>query len=147
MTAVAVPRRAHADPDARAAQSPFRSLLGLRVVAWEPDLCVIEIPVRDPLKNFSGAVAGPVVAAAVDMAAAMAGCYTPDPQPTRRAVTLSFTVSFVAPVCEGVIRARAVKAGGGRSVFTSIVTVTNEAGVTIATGQGTFRYVSQREGA
>lgn len=134
-------------PDTRAARSPFRELVGLRVVEWEPGACVVEIPLRESLTNFSGSVAGPVIAAAVDTAAALCGCYAPSPQPTLRAVTLSFTVSFVATASSGTIRARAIMIGGGQQVFTSTVTVTDSDGKTIATGQGTFRYVSLREAA
>lgn len=134
-------------PDARAPLSPFRELLGLRVVEWEPGVCVVEIPLRRSLTNFSGSVAGPVVAAAIDMAAALSGCHTSSPEPTLRAITLSFTVSFVATATDGFIRARAVMVGGGKQVFTSTVTVTDSEGATIATGQGTFRYVSLRESA
>jgi uncharacterized protein (TIGR00369 family) len=144
-TMAAVEADAVTDHESRAAQSAFRSLLGLRIVEWQPDVCVVEIPIRNALRNFSGAAAGPVVAAAVDMAATLAGCYMPGPGPTRRAVTLSLTVSFVAPGTGGIIRARGVKIGGGNSIFTSTVAVTDGSGLTLATGQGTFRYVTLKK--
>ena len=138
---------ARVDPDTRAPKSPFRSLLGLRVVEWGPDVCVVEVPLRDALTNFSGAAAGPVLAAAIDMAGALSGCHMPGLEPTRRAVTLSFAVSFVQASTGGLIRARGVRLGGGKKVFTSTVTVSDHAGHTLATGQGTFRYVTVREAA
>ncbi|MDP3134904.1 MAG: PaaI family thioesterase [Burkholderiaceae bacterium] len=143
MTAVMLAAEAPTVHDTRVVPSPYRDMLGLRVVEWEADVCVVEIPLRDSLRNFSGSVAGPVVAAAMDMAAVLSGCHTPSPLPTRRAVTLALSVAFVAPTFDDVVRARAVKVGGGKNVFTSTVTATDGSGTTIATGQATCRYVAQ----
>lgn len=127
--------------DERAVPSAFRSLLGLRIMEWETNRCVIEIPVTPHLLNFAGVVAGPVVGAAVDMSGTLAGCFSPDPDQRVKSVTLSFTVAFLGSVSSGTLRAVAVKKGGGKKIYTSTVDVFNEQGDVIATGQGTFRYV------
>ena len=128
--------------DERSVPSPFRNLLGLRIMEWEPDRCVVEIPVLPHLLNFVGVVAGPVVAAAVDMAGTLAGCFSAEPQNNRTAVTLSVTVAFLGSVSSGAVRAVAMKKGGGKKIFTSTVDVVSESGDVIATGQGTFRYIN-----
>ncbi|MCK9510694.1 MAG: PaaI family thioesterase [Pigmentiphaga sp.] len=128
--------------DRRAVASPFRDLLDVRILEWERDRCVVEIPVVEQLTNFAGAMAGSVVAAALDMAATLSGCWEPEPTPPRLAVTVTFTITFLAPVKAGSIRASAVKIGGGRQLFTSTITVTAPDGSVAATGQGTFRYVN-----
>ena len=128
--------------DERAVPSAFRSLLGMRIVEWEENRCVVEIPLAPHLLNFAGVIAGPVVGAAVDMGGTLAGCFSPTPGQHLRAVTLSFTVAFMGSVSTGTVRAVAVKKGGGRKIFTSTVDVLSEQGDVIASGQGTFRYVT-----
>lgn len=128
--------------DERSVPSPFRSLIGLRILEWQADRCVVEIPVLPHLLNFVGVVAGPVVASAVDMAGTLAGCFVPVGEDHRKAVTLSFTVAFMGSVSSGAVRAVAVKKGGGKKIFTSTVDVLNDSGDVIASGQGTFRYIN-----
>ena len=130
----------HADPRTAPA-SEFLKLLGLRIVEWAHGRCVVEIPIVGQLTNVTGSVSGAVVAAAVDMAAGLSGCWSPPDEPLRRVVTLSFTVAFMASSSEGVVRATAIKQGGGSNIFTSTVTVTSSSGDVLAVGQGTFRYI------
>lgn len=147
MTSIAAPpnQRQPTEHDLRAVSSPFRDMLGARIVEWMPDRCVVEIPISRPLTNFAGALAGPVVAAAVDMAATLSGCFTPKPQLPLLAVTVNFSVSFVAPITGEYVRAVARKVGGGKRLFTATVDVAAADGSTVAVGQGSFRYVPRRE--
>jgi acyl-coenzyme A thioesterase PaaI-like protein len=43
---------------------------------------------------------------------------------------------------EGIVRAVGTKQGGGKQIFTATVEVFDDAGKMIATGQGTYRYLS-----
>jgi uncharacterized protein (TIGR00369 family) len=139
---LSVPSGAPVEAVARAApSSEFLKLLGLRITEWEDGRCVIEIPVAPQLTNVNGSVSGAVVGAAVDMAGGLAGCWAPAGQPPHRVVTLTFTVSFMASTCEGVVRAVAIKQGGGNKIFTSTVTATASDGTVLAAGQGIFRYI------
>lgn len=136
------PSGAPVEAAARAApSSEFLKLLGLRIAEWEDGRCVVEIPVAPQLTNVNGSVSGAVVGAAVDMAGGLAGCWAPASEPPRRVVTLTFTVSFMASTSVGVVRAVAIKQGGGNKIFTSTVSVTASDGTVLAAGQGTFRYV------
>ncbi|GGC93957.1 PaaI family thioesterase [Chelatococcus reniformis] len=128
--------------DELAIPSPFRDMLGVHVAEWEQGRCAVELDVRPDLVNFSGAIAGPVVAAMVDIAGGLAGCYSPDRDNRITAVTLSVTIAFMGTVKSGRVRAVAVKQGGGRRVYTATVHVYGEDGHMISTGQGTYRYVS-----
>lgn len=128
--------------DERTFPSGFRSTVGLRVVEWEKDRCVVEIMVAPHLTNFAGVISGGAVSSAIDMAATLAGCWTPEPSPPLKAVTVSLAVAFISGTSEGVIRAVAIKQGGGKKIFASTVTVTSELGNVLATGQATLRYVA-----
>lgn len=130
------------DFDRRAVPSPFRALCGMRIMEWEKDRCVIEIAIRPEFRNFSGVLAGPIIGAAVDAGGTLAGCYVDEPGAVIKAISLSFSVTFVGTATEGTIRAVCVKKGGGRKIFNSTVEVFDHKGTLIATGQGIFRYIS-----
>jgi uncharacterized protein (TIGR00369 family) len=127
--------------DKSANPSAFRELIGLRIVEWAQDRCIVELDVRPDLLNFAGVVAGPVIGAIIDMSGNLAGCYGGVEAATAKAVTVSFAVACIGTVSTGRIRAVALKQGGGRTIFTSTVEVFAESGNVIATGLGTFRYV------
>lgn len=122
--------------------SAFRELLGMRVVEMAPDRAIVEFPVLPHLMNYAGMLHGGAVASVIDMAGALAGCYSEDPQQRRFAVTLAFTTSFIATTRAGVVRAVGIKQGGGKQIFTSTVEMFDAGGKLIATGQGTYRYLS-----
>jgi uncharacterized protein (TIGR00369 family) len=127
--------------DQKANPSPFRSLIGLRIVEWELARCLVELDVRPDLTNFSGALAGPIIGAMVDMAGNLAGCYSTELTTSIKAVTITFDVAFVDSVRDGTVSALAVKHGSGRSIYYSTVRVFTANNQTIALGKGTFRYV------
>jgi uncharacterized protein (TIGR00369 family) len=137
---VSHPQERAAGLDKTANPSAFRDLIGLRIVEWAQNRCIVELDVRSDLLNFAGVVAGPVIGAIIDMSGNLAGCYG-GVATTAKAVTVSFTVACIGTVSTGTIRAVALKQGGGRTIFTSTVEVFAESGDLIATGLGTFRYV------
>lgn len=122
--------------------SPFRELLGMRVVEMLPDKVTVEFPVLPHLMNYAGILHGGAVASVIDMAGALAGCYSEAPAQRRVAVTLTFTTAFIGTTRAGVVRAVGIKQGGGKQIFTSKVEVFDADGKIIATGQGTYRYVA-----
>jgi uncharacterized protein (TIGR00369 family) len=127
--------------------SAFRELIGMRVVAMAPDRVTVEFDVLPHLLNYAGTLHGGAAASVIDMAGALAGCYSPDPTQRRVAVTLSFTTAFLGTTRQGTVRAVGIKQGGGRRIFTSTVEMFDADGRIIATGQGTYRYVSNGERA
>lgn len=122
--------------------SAFRELLGLRIVEMAPDRATVEFPVLPHLMNYAGILHGGAVASVIDMAGALAGCYSEDPAQRRVAVTLTFTTSFIGTARAGVVRAVGIRQGGGKQIFMSTVEMFDADGKLIATGQGTYRYVS-----
>lgn len=124
------------------APSAFREVLGMRIVEMLPARAVVELPVQPHLLNYANILHGGAIASVIDMAGALAGCHSADPAHRRIAVTLTFTVSFIGTVREGIVRAVGVQRGGGKQIFTSTVEVFDAQGNVIATGQGTYRYVS-----
>jgi len=127
--------------DQLAVPSPFRSMCGIRIVEWEAGRCAIEMGSVPHLMNSSGVLAGAAIAAAVDIAGSLSGCFSPDPQRRVHAVTLSLTTGYVS-AATGPVRAVGSRKGGGRKIFNSTVDVFDAAGDLVATGQGTFRYIS-----
>jgi uncharacterized protein (TIGR00369 family) len=125
--------------------SAFRELLGMRVVAMEPDKVTVEFLVQPHLMNYAGSLHGGAVASVIDMAGALAGCYSSDPVHRRVAVTLAFTTSFIGTIRQGLVRAVGIKQGGGKQIFTSTVEMFDADGKIIATGQGTYRYLPGSE--
>jgi uncharacterized protein (TIGR00369 family) len=125
--------------DRLAAPSPFRAMCGIRIVEWEAGRCVIDMPPMPHLMNSSGVLAGAVLAAAVDMAGSLSGCFSTDAHHLH-AVTLSLTTGYIGAAA-GPVRAVGSLKGGGRRIFNSTVDVFDAAGALVATGQGTFRYI------
>jgi uncharacterized protein (TIGR00369 family) len=126
------------------ADSPFATLLGLRLAQWNSDSVCLELPVSAQTRNIDGSLHGGVIASLVDLAGSLAGCYTVNPLLKPRVVSLNLNVNFVSPAGEGVVWAKGCKRGGGKRIFMSSVDVTDAAGRLIATGQGTFKIVANR---
>lgn len=131
------------DIDKRAHVSPFRDLIGLRVVEWEEGRCVVEVPITTRLTNHMGGVADPVIVSAIDMAGVLAGTFRPEPHPPLKATTIALTTSFVSTSDnQESILATAIKMGGGKKIYTSTVNVTTLSGQLLAVGQCNCRYIN-----
>jgi len=115
---------------------PFSKLMGMRLVDIRPNEAVIEIEMRDDLKQPSGLLHGGVTATLIDTAMAFAvRTHLTDTEPTA---TIDLTVHYLRPHVEGkaVCTARVVRPG--KRIFTVSAEVHNEEGKLIATGLSTY---------
>ena len=120
--------------------SGFRQLVGFRVDAWRENEAVVSLVVAPRHLNRSGSAHGGVITTLIDAAAGFAGCYTPVAGNVRKAVTLSMSTQFVAPLTSGRLVATGRVTGGGRRIFHVAVDVRDEHGRLIATGQCSYKY-------
>jgi uncharacterized protein (TIGR00369 family) len=121
--------------------SGFRHLIGMRVMELAAGHAVMEISLAPGHLNSQGGVHGGVLASLIDNTGGLAGCYSPEKQTFRKAVTLTLTTSFTRAVSSGTIRAVARKRSGGRTIFFSTVEVTDDAGNLVAFGEASYKYV------
>src|SRR5688500_15338065 len=78
---------------------PFAKLVGMRLVDIRPNEAVIEIEMRDDLRQPSGVLHGGVTATLIDTAMAFAvRTYLTDTEPTA---TIDLTVHFLRPHVAG----------------------------------------------
>lgn len=120
--------------------SGFRQLVGFRIDAWREGEAVVSLAVAPRHLNRSGSVHGGVITTLIDAAAGFAGCHTPVAGHVRKAVTLSMSTQFVAPLADGRLIATGRVIGGGRRIFHVAVDVHDDRGRLIATGQCTYKY-------
>ena len=119
----------------------FAGNIGIRLVEWELDRCVIELDVEDHLLNGTGVLHGGCLSTAIDTALAHAAIYCTVPGNYRSGATVTLTVNFILPVRKGSrVTIAARKTGGGRTMFMSVAEARDEAGNIVATGQGIGRY-------
>jgi len=119
--------------------------IGFRVAEWENDQVVLTLEIAPQHLNLHGSLHGGVLAAMIDNACAMAGCYCPVAGNIRKALTLTLTASYTGRATSGTIRAVGRKRSGGRRIFVSTTEITDEKGNLIAIGEATNRYASGSE--
>jgi len=115
---------------------PFSKLMGMRLVSLKPNEAVIELGMRDDLRQPSGVLHGGVTATLIDTAMAFAvRTYLTPTEPTA---TIDLTVHYLRPLVEGkaVCTARVVRPG--KRIFTVSADVHNGEGKLIATGLSTY---------
>ena len=115
---------------------PFAKLLGMQLTAIRPNEAVVEIAMRDDLRQPSGVLHGGVTATLIDTAMAFAvRTYLDDTEPTA---TIDLTVHYLRPLVEGkaVCIARVVRPG--KRIFTVSADVHDDKGKLIATGLSTY---------
>lgn len=119
----------------------FADYIGLRLVEWELDSCVMELDVEEQVLNGTGVLHGGCLSTAIDTAVAHAAIYCTVPENYRSGATVTLTVNFILPVRKGSrVTIESRKTGGGRTMFMSIVEAKDEQGRIVATGQGIGRY-------
>ncbi|MEO5860362.1 MAG: PaaI family thioesterase [Pyrinomonadaceae bacterium] len=115
---------------------PFAQLMGMRLTAMRPNEAVVQLEMRDDLRQPSGVLHGGVTATLIDTAMAFAvRTYLTDTEPTA---TIDLTVHYLRPHFEGraICTARVVRPG--KRIFTVSADVHNEEGKLIATGLSTY---------
>lgn len=120
--------------------APFHDLYGFRLLEWRDGFARLEATATEAHWNRAGVVHGGVVLALIDQAAAYAGLFCPVPGNARRGMTLSLATQFTAPVRPGRLVAEGELVSRGGTTFFTRVSVRDEAGTLVATGQGTHRW-------
>ena len=121
--------------------SAFADYIGLRLVEWELDRCVMEMDVEDRVMNGTGVLHGGCLSTAIDTAIAHAALFCTVPENFRSGATVTLTVNFIAPVRLGSrVTIESKKTGGGATMFMSVAEARDETGRIIGTGQGIGRY-------
>lgn len=118
---------------------PFARLIGMRLTDMRPNEAVIEIDMRDELRQPSGVLHGGVTATLIDTAMAFAvRTYLEDDEPTA---TIDLTVHYLRPHVAGKAICTAKVVRPGKRIFTVSADVVNESGKLIATGLSTYTRV------
>ena len=95
----------------------FNRHLGMRLVEWAHEHCVMELTIEPRHLNRAGVVHGGVLTTLIDAVGSHAGNYAADPSERARSVTVALTTQFTGQAREGVLRAHGVKVGGGKQIF------------------------------
>jgi len=117
----------------------FSKWIGMKLVDIAPDVAVIQIDMRDELRQPHGLLHGGVTATLIDTAMAFAVITCLDKG--EKASTADLNVHYLRPHLDGVVTctARVVKAG--KRLFTVSAEVVNEHGKLIATALSTYSKV------
>ena len=131
---------------ARAESNLFWRHLGVSVVDAKPGWVRLRVPVRDDIKNASGApVHGGVYSALVDMAVGGAlGTLNEASEGGVGQTTLDLNVSYLSGVREGEIFAEGRILRSGRTIAFGEVTISDGAGQTLAVGRATYMIIAKR---
>ena len=115
---------------------PFARLMGMRLVDIRPNEAVIELDMRDDLKQPHGLLHGGVTATIIDTAMAFAvRTHLADHEFTA---TIDLTVHYLRPHTDGTITCTAKCVRAGKRIFTVTADVANSDGKLIATGLSTY---------
>jgi uncharacterized protein (TIGR00369 family) len=109
------------------ATSGFDGLIGLEIMEAGEELVVARVPVRDELKQQFGLVHGGVYAAIAESVASLATGVAVAAD-GRVAMGLANQTSFLRPVTEGTIHARAVRKHAGRTTWVWEVEMSDDRG-------------------
>lgn len=120
-------------------RSPFWHLLGMRVLTERPGYAEVELPVRPELLQVQGVVHGGAISALADSAAAAAFRLIAPDEPIS---TIELTVTYIAPVKEGRLVARAEILSARRRIFVADVRITDGDGSLIAVARAVYRRFS-----
>ncbi len=122
----------------------FADLTDYHLTAWRQDEAEVSLLVRHQHLNRSGVMHGGMLTTLIDTACGYSGCYRDEPEQSLRAFTLSLTCQFISTAEAGAkLTARAVRKGGGRSIFYASCEVTDALGRLIGQGEGVFKYITR----
>ena len=131
---------------ARAEENLYWRYLGVTVVDAKPGWVRLRVPVRDEIKNATGApVHGGVYSALVDMAVGGAlGTLNEASDGGVGQTTLDLNVSFLSGVRDGEIFAEGRILRAGRTIAFGEATVSDAAGNALAVGRATYMILAKR---
>lgn len=115
---------------------PFAQLMGMRLVDLKLDTAVIEIAMRDDLRQPAGVLHGGVTATLIDTA--MAFAVITRLAEGERASTVDLTVHYLRPHTDGTFTCTAKIVRAGKRIFTVSADVLNAEGKQIATAVSTY---------
>lgn len=120
--------------------NPFLERLGVRLNAWREgyvELCLLPTEAHS---NRIGIVQGGVIASLLDTACGYAGLFSEPGAEPQHAITITLTISYVAPagLCEPLTVAGQVT-GQGRSIYFSSAEARTVSGTLVASAQGAFK--------
>ena len=118
---------------------PFAKMIGMRLIDMYPGEAVIEIDMRDELRQPSGVLHGGITATLIDTA--MAFAVITRLEEGERASTIDLTVHYLRPHTAGTITCTGKVVRAGRRIFTVSADVVNEEGKLIATAISTYTKV------
>ena len=113
--------------DATARTRGFDALYGLEVLEVSDELVRAQVVVRDELRQPSGLVHGGVLASIAETLASLGTAVVVVPQ-GEAAMGLANSTSFVRPITDGTIHARAIRRHRGRTTWIWDVEVTDDSG-------------------
>jgi 1,4-dihydroxy-2-naphthoyl-CoA hydrolase len=105
----------------------FDALYGLEVLEFREDLVLAQVKVRDDLRQPFGLVHGGVFASIAETLASVGTAVVVIPE-GNGAMGLSNSTSFLRPITDGTIHARAVRRHRGRTTWIWDVEITDDAG-------------------
>jgi 1,4-dihydroxy-2-naphthoyl-CoA hydrolase len=115
----------------------FDALYGLEVIEVHDDLVLAQVAVRDDLRQPFGLVHGGVLASISETLASLGTAVVVRPE-GNAAMGLSNTTSFLRPIVEGTIHARATRRHRGRTTWIWDVEITDDDGRLCATSRVTI---------
>ena len=127
------------DPDSPFA-SPYRDLLGLRVMEWREGFASLACELRPMHLNRGGIVHGGLLLSLLDEAGGAAGVWCASPGRQRRSVTVDLNCRFVGQARAGRIVATGMLVKAGRTLYFSRSEVRDAAGEMLAFGSSTHRW-------
>jgi uncharacterized protein (TIGR00369 family) len=104
----------------------FDALYGLEVLEFHDDLVLAQVKVRDDLRQPFGLVHGGVFASIAETLASIGTAVVVMPE-GNGAMGLSNSTSFLRPITDGTIHARAVRRHRGRTTWVWDVEITDDA--------------------
>ncbi len=114
-------------PDLSLPEGGFDALYGLELLEVSDELVRAQVPVRDRVKQPSGLVHGGVLAAIAETLASVGTAVVVMPE-GMAAMGLSNSTSFMRPIVEGTIHARAIRRHRGRTTWIWDVEISDDAG-------------------
>jgi uncharacterized protein (TIGR00369 family) len=119
--------------------SPFVKHLGIQLVELQPDSAVLSLPFSEALITIGTTVHGGAIASLIDTAAMVAAWSAAEVPATRRGVTVSLTVTYLAGAEQEDLLAVARVLRRGRSLVYLDVDVKSAAEVPVAKGLVTYK--------
>lgn len=130
------------DPAVAEPPNPCQIHIGWRMIEWNDERCVLELPLAPHHMNRYGIPQGGIYAMLLDTAMGYAGAYTGSAQNKRFTMTLSLTTNFLGRPNGTVLFASGRRVGGGSRTFFAEGSIRDEGDSLVATATGTFRFRS-----